>query len=99
MTALDHLGGEDKLKALVETFYDLIETLLEGSNIRRLHGCGNGAAHARIRLKDAENWLVCMKRALDDEGHSGPHVQKLRFVFARVATVLINEVPDWEDDR
>ncbi len=133
MTALDDLGGEAKLRDLVETFYDLIETLPEGSNLRRLHARGHGIAHARveqfnflsgfmggrahykekhghmdvklmhahvpIRLADAENWLTCMNKALDDEGHAGPHVDKLRAVFARVATVLINEVPDWEDDR
>lgn len=132
MTALDDIGGEPKLRDLVETFYDLIETLPEGSNLRRLHGRGHGVAHARveqfnflsgflggrhyylekhrhmdvklmhahvpIRLKDAENWLHCMNTALETEGHHGPHVDKLKQVFARVAMVLINDVPDWEDD-
>ena len=131
MTALDDIGGEDKLRALVETFYDLIESLPEGSNLRRLHGRGHGVAHARveqfdflsgflggrnyykerhghmdvklihahvpIRLEDAENWLICMRQALADEGHTGAHVDKLNSVFARVAQVLINDVPDWED--
>jgi len=131
MTGLDDLGGEAKLRSLVETFYDLIETLPEGSNLRRLHARGHGIDHARveqfnflsgflggrsyylekhghmdvklmhahvpIRQTDAENWLFCMNEALDAEMHQGPHVEKLRGVFARVARVLINDVADWED--
>lgn len=132
MTVLDDIGGEPCLRRLVETFYDLVETLPEGSNLRRLHGRGHGVPHARveqfdflsgfmggrsyykekhghmdvklihahvpIRSIDAENWLACMDRALDDEGHNGPHIVKLRQVFRRVALILVNDVPDWEDD-
>lgn len=132
MSMLDDIGGETSLHALVETFYDLIETLPEGSNLRRLHARGHGVAHAReeqfnflsgfmggrsyymekhghmdvklmhahvpIRPQDAENWLTCMRRALVNEGHSGAHVDKLNTVFTRVANLLINDVPDWEDD-
>lgn len=131
MSALEDLGGEERLRALVETFYDLVETLPEGSNLRRLHGRGHGIDHARIeqfnflsgflggrryymekhghmdvklmhahvpiRQLDADNWMVCMNKALDDEGHSGPHIDKLRAVFTRIATILVNDVPDWED--
>jgi len=39
-----------------------------------------------------------MDKALEDEGHVGPHVDKLRQVFQRVALILINDVPDWEDN-
>lgn len=132
MSVLDDIGGEDELRDLVETFYDLVETLPEGSNLRRLHARGHGIDHARveqfnflsgfiggrsyykekhghmdvklmhahvpIRQTDAENWLACMQRALDDEGHTGAHVDKLIAVFERVARILINDVPDWEDD-
>ena len=131
MSALEDLGGEERLHALVETFYDLVETLPEGSNLRRLHGRGHGIDHARIeqfnflsgflggrryymekhghmdvklmhahvpiRQSDAGNWMVCMNKALDDEGHTGPHIDKLRAVFTRIATILVNDVPDWED--
>jgi hemoglobin len=130
MSVLDDIGGETRLRALVETFYDLVEQLPEGSNLRRLHARGHGIAHARveqfnflsgflggrpyymekhgtmdvklmhahvpIRQADADNWLYCMNKALDDEGHSGPHIDKLRVAFARVATILVNDVPDWE---
>lgn len=132
MSILDDIGGEDSLRDLVETFYDLVEALPEGSNLRRLHARGHGVAHARveqfnflsgfmggrayykekhghmdvklmhahvpIRQSDAENWLACMRQALADEGQVGPHADKLIAVFARVALILINDVPDWEDD-
>lgn len=131
VSTVDDIGGEDRLRNLVKRFYDLVETLPEGSNLRRLHARGHGLDHARaeqfaflsgfmggrryyaerhghmdvklihehvpIRLEDAENWLLCMDKALDDEGHAGPHVDKLRVVFRRVAEILINDVPDWED--
>ena len=132
MTMLDDIGGEVQLRDLVETFYDLIETLPEGSNLRRLHARGHGIEHARveqfnflsgfmggrayykekhrhmegklmhahvpIRHADAENWLACMRKALETEGHSGPHVDELRTAFTHVANILINDVQDWEDD-
>lgn len=128
---LEDIGGETSLKELVETFYDLIETLPEGSNLRRLHSRGHGIDHARveqfnflsgfmggrqyylekhghmdvkkmhehvpIRPEDAENWLMCMTKALADEGHKGPHVDRLHAVFRRVALILVNDVPDWEE--
>ncbi len=130
MSSLEDIGGETRLRALVEVFYDLIETLPEGSNLRRLHARGHGVAHARIeqfnflsgflggrqyynekhghmdvkqmhahvpiRQEDADNWLICMNRALDNEGHSGLHIDKLRSAFTRVAAILINDVHDWE---
>lgn len=132
MSMLDDIGGEDKLRELVETFYDLVETLPEGSNLRRLHARGHGVSHARveqfnflsgfmggrayykekhghmdvklmhahvpIREVDAANWLLCMRKALAEEAHSGPHIDKLNVAFERVAKILVNEVPDWEDD-
>ena len=131
MSTLDDIGGEQKLRDLVELFYDLVETLPEGSNLRRLHARGHGVAHARveqfnflsgfmggrayyqekhghmdvklmhahvpIRRADAENWLICMRTALAEEAHVGSHIDKLNAAFERVAMVLINEVPDWED--
>lgn len=130
MTALDDLGGEDRLRDLVETFYDLVESSPEGSNLRKLHARGHGIpqarveqfdfmsgflggrqyyrekhghmdvkdihAHVPIRLEDAENWLFCMQKALADQGHNGPHIDKIQTVLRRVALMLVNEVPDWE---
>lgn len=131
MTLLDDIGGDDDLVTLVNRFYDLVETLPEGTNLRRLHGRGHGIAHARIeqvdfmsgflggrqhyrerhghmdvklihahvpiRVEDAENWLTCMDAALRDEGLAGPQIEKMRVVLRRVALILVNDVPDWEE--
>lgn len=131
MTLLDDIGGDDGIAALVNRFYDLVETLPEGANLRRLHGRGHGIAHARIeqvdfmsgflggrqyyrerhghmdvklihahvpiRVNDAENWLTCMDVALREEGLAGPQIEKLRAVLRRVALILVNDVPDWEE--
>ncbi len=131
MSMLDDIGGEPRLRDLVEHFYDLIETLPEGSNLRRLHARGHGIEHARveqfnfltgfmggrhyykekhghldvklihahvpIRQVDADNWVVCMTKALADEGHTGPNADRLNSVFRRVADLLVNDVPDWEE--
>lgn len=131
MSMLDDIGGKDSLRDLVTTFYDLIETLPEGANLRRLHTRGHGVDHARveqfnflsgflggrpyyqekhghmdvkqmhahvpIRQSDAENWLACMRQALVQEGHAGPHIDKLNAAFTRVAQILVNDVPDWPD--
>lgn len=45
---IDRLGGEGGVRALVERFYDLVETAPEGEGLRRLHFRGQGIAHARV---------------------------------------------------
>ncbi|MBT9244051.1 group II truncated hemoglobin [Gemmobacter fulvus] len=121
---LDHLGGEEALRRLVNRFYDLVETDAQGAQIMRLHFRGHGLAHVReeqvnflsgflggrryyeekhgtmdvrlmhnhvpIRAEDAEDWLALMDRALVDCGHSGPHVERIRAAFRRVAMILVN---------
>ncbi|MDG1470921.1 MAG: cyanoglobin [Ascidiaceihabitans sp.] len=47
-SVLDQMGGEDALRDLVETFYDLVESLPETENLRTLHMEGHGVAHTRI---------------------------------------------------
>lgn len=44
---IDQLGGEEGLRALVDRFYDLIETLPEGRGILHLHLRGHGLSHVR----------------------------------------------------
>ena len=133
MKALHAIGGEAGLRELVSQFYDLMETLPEASNLRRLHARGHGLDHARselflflsgfmggrrlyaekhghmdlklihahvpVRQADADTWVLCMQRALDEEGHQGPEIVALRAIFQRVANMLINEIPDWEEQR
>lgn len=41
-------GGEDGVRRLVETFYDIVETRPEGRPLLALHMRGHGVAHSRI---------------------------------------------------
>lgn len=125
---IDHMGGEDAVRALVEAFYDLVEALPEGAHLRLLHERGQGLANARaeqfaflcgffggrryyaehhghmdlkkihahvpVRVEDAENWLMCMDRALDVCGQSGPEIDRLRVTLRRVALRLVNDLGD-----
>lgn len=52
-------------------------------------------AHVPIALEDAETWLELMDQAISDLGHSGPHVEKMRAVFRRVAMILVNGLREW----
>ena len=47
-SVLDQMGGEPALRDLVETFYDLMESLPEAEQLRRLHMDGHGFAHTRL---------------------------------------------------
>ena len=49
---IDRIGGEPTLRALVERFYDLVETLPQGAQILHLHFRGHGLAHVRAEQFD-----------------------------------------------
>lgn len=53
-------------------------------NVRDIH------AHVPIQPQDAEDWLSIMDRTLDDLGHAGPHIDRLRATLRRVALMLVN---------
>lgn len=36
-----------------------------------------------------------MDLAISDLGHSGPHVEKMRAAFRRVALILVNDLREW----
>ena len=44
---VDQIGGEEELRQLVGTFYDLIETLPEAKHLHLLHSRGFGMSHLR----------------------------------------------------
>lgn len=126
---IEQMGGESAVRALVETFYDLMESLPEGAHLRLLHERGQGMnnarseqfafmcgflggrryyaerhghmdlraihAHVPVRVEDAENWLLCMDRALAACGHAGPEIDRLRASLRRAALRLVNDLGDW----
>lgn len=47
-TMLDEVGGEESLNKLVNDFYDLMETMPEGAEIKKLHARGHGLDHVRL---------------------------------------------------
>ena len=121
---IDDIGGEPVVRALVERFYDIVETAPEGVRILDLHFQGHGLAHVRpeqfdflcgffggrrryaerhghmnlrelyahvpIALRDAEDWLACMARALDEVGIRGPARARIDTAFDRAARILVN---------
>lgn len=44
----DRIGGEEAVRQLVETFYDIVEKEPEGTALNVLHLRGMGVAHSRI---------------------------------------------------
>ena len=51
-TVLEDLGGEAVVRALVDRFYDIIETAPEGAGLLNLHFQGHGLAHVRLEQFD-----------------------------------------------
>ena len=47
MNIVEEIGGEQELRALVDRFYDLIETQDEAKELHRLHFRGFGMEHVR----------------------------------------------------
>ncbi|MFW8594073.1 group II truncated hemoglobin [Cribrihabitans neustonicus] len=56
-------------------------------------------AHVPVTAEDAENWLKCMDQALTDIALQGPHAERLRQVFRRVALLLVNDLGEWGEAR
>jgi hemoglobin len=98
-TPYERMGGETGVRALVERFYDLMDSLPEAADIRAMHGkslassrdklfiflsgwlggpdtyqSGYGQPRLRSRhlpfvigLKERDQWLLCMSRALAEQ--------------------------------
>lgn len=58
-------------------------------DVKRMH------EHVPISTQDAENWLTCMDRALEDKELSGPDIDRLCIAFRRIALMLVNDLGDW----
>jgi hemoglobin len=124
------MGGEACVRALVDRFYDLMDSLPEAGDIRAMHGkslessrhklfiflCGwlggpddyqSGYGQPRLRsrhlpfvigLKERDQWMLCMNRALDEQiGDAGLRAQLSQTLF-QVADFMRNGPEQrWKD--
>ncbi len=119
----DSIGGEERLKFLVEHFYDLMDMAPETEKIRALHpkslklsreklfmflsGIFGGPdlyqkkyGHPRLRQKhlpfpiginERDQWLWCMKNAVEGCGFSAELSNNLMDYFSKTANHMINK--------
>lgn len=67
----DRVGGEAGIRALVETFYDIIEKEPEGQVLHLLHMRGQGVAHSRIeQFNFLSGFLGGPRLYVEKYGHS-----------------------------
>lgn len=67
----DRVGGADGIRALVESFYDIIEKEPEGQVLHLLHMRGQGVAHSRIeQFNFLSGFLGGPRLYVEKYGHS-----------------------------
>ena len=119
----DMLGGETGLRALVDRFYDLMDSSPEAAQIRAFHakslnqsreklfmflsGWSGGPqlyverfGHPRLRMRhmpfaigtvERDQWLWCMKKALEESQLEPQVVEYLKVRFAEAADFMRNK--------
>jgi hemoglobin len=90
LTVIERMGGEGAVRALVERFYDLVETLPQGAQILHLHFRGHGMSHVRAEQFD----FLCgffggRRRYFERHGH-----MNLREIHAHVP-IRPEDAEDW----
>jgi len=124
-TLYEKMGGEDPLKKLVETFYDIIETDIDGKLIHDLHLKGHGMNHTRVAQFEflsgffggpkyyiernghsdirqihkhvevghaaVQAWLLCMEKAIDQNGFEMSIKQAMMKTFTHAAEIARNQ--------
>lgn len=67
----DRVGGADGLRALIETFYDIVEFEPEGRVLHLLHLRGHGVTHSRIeQFNFLSGFLGGPRLYVEKYGHS-----------------------------
>jgi hemoglobin len=125
-TPFEALGGADGVRALVNRFYDLVESSPEAATIRRLHAVslessrekltlyltgwtggpqlyleryGHPMLRARhlpfsIGVRERDEWLWCMERALDAHAMPGEVREFLRGKLRPLADHMRNRAEE-----
>ena len=87
---LDQIGGEEAMRAMVERFYDLIETDPQGATILSMHFRGHGIAHVREeQFNFLSGFLGGRRLYLEKHGHSD-----VRLMHAHVP-IRTEDAEDW----
>lgn len=89
-TILDQLGGEPALRALVNRFYDLVETDPRGENLMRLHFRGHGLAHVRDEQFDFLSGFLGGRRYYAEKHGS----MEVRLLHAHVP-IALEDAESW----
>lgn len=89
-SVFDQMGGATAVRALVERFYDLVETMPEGAQILHLHFRGHGMAHVRSEQFDFLSGFFGGRR-IYAERHG--HIN-LREIHAHVP-IRIEDAENW----
>lgn len=116
------VGGEAGIRALVERFYQLMETLAQARVVRQMHPptldsstdslfkflsgwwggpplFQNERGHPRLRRRHApyaisvverDEWMLCMRQALDEQVQDVALKSRLQRMFSEMADHLIN---------
>lgn len=87
---IDHIGGEDALRKLVEDFYDIVEFSADGARLRTLHIRGHGLDHARVEQFNFLSGFLGGRRYYEEKhGH-----MDVRLMHAHVP-VSAETAEDW----
>jgi hemoglobin len=122
-TPYEWIGGEERVKALVECFYDLMDLEPEFAHLSEVHGpsldnarektflflCGwlggpqtytERFGHPRLRarhlhvpigIRERDQWLACMDRAMGETGVDPSLRTRLRESFFQTADWMRNQ--------
>jgi len=87
---LEHIGGEESLRQLVNDFYDLIETIPEGQQLRKLHLRGHGFDQVRSEQFHFLSGFFGGRRYYEElHGH-----MNLRDIHGHVP-ITVQDAEDW----
>lgn len=87
-THYDSLGGEAGIRALVDRFYDLMDTSPEAANVRALHAASLKVSREKLYLF-MSGWTGGPQLYVERYGH--PRLRKRHFPFA----IGVRERDEW----